>query len=310
MPILKRRRVVLAKVETTYGADASPLATADAILCQSGSSISVGAEEVERDMIRATMTPLGHVVTGKTVSLSLSCELRGSGTAGSAPEIDPLLRACGLDPATVADASVIYSPLSDSDAHESVTLYWYEDGLLHKAVGCRGTMSLSLSVNGIPTISFDLSGIYADPSDAALPSPTLSDVVPPVCRSAGVAIGSYTPVATSVDLSLGNDVQQRQDINATDGIAGYMITGRKPTGSIDPEAALLADFDPWTAWKNGTTAAIEAAAGTVAGNIMTMSVPAAMYQTPSYSDRNGITTYSLPFVCTGTDDDELSLAFT
>jgi hypothetical protein len=310
MPILHRRRVVLAKVETTYNSDASPLATTNAILCQSGSSISVNAEEVERDTIRATMTPLGHVVTGKSVSLSLSVEVRGSGTAGSAPEIDPLLRACGLDPATTADTSVIYSPLSDAASHESATIYWYEDGLLHKATGCRGTMSLSMSVNGIATMSFDMSGVYVDPDDVALPTPTLSDVVPAVCRSAGITIGSYTPVATSVELSLGNDVQQRQDINADDGIAGYMITDRKPTGSIDPEAALLAEFDPWSAWKNGATAAITAAAGTVAGNTTTLSVPAAMYQTPSYSDRNGITTYSLPFVCTGTDDDELSLSFT
>lgn len=310
MPILHRRRVVLAKVESTYNADASPLATTNAILCQSGSSISINADEVERDTIRATMTPLGHVVTGKNVSLSLPVEVRGSGTAGSAPEIDPLLRACGLNPTTVADTSVIYAPLSDSDSHESVTVYWYEDGLLHKATGCRGTMSLSMSVNGIATMSFDLSGIYVDPSDVSLPSPTLSTVRPPVCRSAGITIGAYTPVATSVEMSLGNDVQQRQDINAADGIAGYMITDRKPTGSIDPEAALLADFDPWTAWKNGTTAAISAACGTVAGNILTLSVPAAMYQTPSYSDRNGITAYGLPFVCTGTDDDELSLTFT
>lgn len=310
MPILKRRRVILAKTETTYGTDPTPTALADAMLVQAGSSLSVNATETERDAVRATMSPLGHIVSGKTVNLSISWECRGSGTAGTAPEVDALLTACGLNAATVADTSVTYTPDSDAANHDACTIYWYEDGLMHKALGCRGTASISMPVNGVPTISFEMQGLYADPADVSLPSPTLSSVVPPVCVGAGMTIGSYTPIATSFELQIGNSVETRNDINAADGVAGFMITDRKPTGSIDPEAALLATLDPWTAWKNGTTAAISGAAGGTAGNIMTLSVSAAQYTTPSYGDRNGITTYSLPFVATGSDDDEFSIAFT
>jgi hypothetical protein len=310
MPILKRRRVILAKTETEYGSDATPTAATDAMLVEAGSSLSVDADVVERNPVRATMSPLGHVVASKAISISVTWECRGSGTAGTPPEVDALLQSCALASTVEVDTSVTYAPVSTPASHKSCTIYWYEDGLLHKAVGCRGTVSINMAANGIPKMDFSMQGIYVAPVDATLPSPTLGTTIPPVVNDAGMTIGSYTPVATSFELSLANQVEKRMDINAADGVAGYTIVDRKPTGSVDPEAELLETFDPWTAWQNGTTAALSATAGSTAGNITTVSVSAAQYQTPGYSDRNGLRTYSLPFVCTGDNDNELYIVFT
>jgi hypothetical protein len=124
----------------------------------------------------------------------------------------------------------------------------------------------------------------------------------------GLTVGGYAPSVNSLSFDVGNTVSQRKDVNAEGGIAGFFISGRTTSGSIDPEAVALGTFNPWSLWKNGTKAALAATVGSVAGNICALAAPAIQYKAPSYSEREGLRTYDLPFSCTG-DDDELTLTF-
>lgn len=310
--LLKSKQVILAMVESTYGTDPTPTPSSDAILCNDDSSISPEGQEVTRNVYRETFSPQGHVVVGKKVNFTLNCELRGSGSVGVAPEISPLLQACSMAEEVVTDTEVNYTPTSDRTAMKSCTIYWYNDGILHKATGCRGTFTLNAAVNGIGSISFELQGLWQDPTDTAFPTDAAPlDLAPPVCESASLSVGGTSLVVNALELALNNQFADRPDLSAADGLKGIMITDRSTSGSLDPEVELLATFDPWTAWKTGTTAAISATIGTTAGNKVVTDVAAAQYNTPSYSDRDGIRTYDLPFVCTGTaaGDDEISLSF-
>lgn len=306
--MLTRKAVILAKIETTYGTDALPVVGSDSILC-SVPQITPDGEKIIRDFVRSSLSPLGHVIGIKTFNIKFKVELKGSGSAGTAPEIGPLLRACGLDETIVASTSVTYDPISED--FESVTIYFYRDGLLHKLLGCRGTFNLDLSVGQYGTLDFDMTGIYATPTDVTLVTGSYNDTLPPVFLDAGLTLGSYSPIFTKLQLSMGNKVIQRRDANAETGLIGVEITGREPSGSIDPEAVLVATKDFWSAWEDGTKEALTCAAGATAGNICTISADKIQYGNIGYGDRDDIVTYELPFTpCLTSGDDELSLAFT
>ncbi len=314
MPKLTRRRVVLAKVESSYGVDALPVAAHDAFICNTSSSISPSGEEVERDYVRDTLTPIGSVVTTKILSFTLSTELKGGGLDDEsilAPEYEPLLLSCGMEKTGDEETGWIYKPISDPAQHKSCTIYYYQDGLLHKALGCRGTFTFNAAVSQLGTIEFSMQGLWADPVDQALVSPTLADIVPPVVSSMGLSVGGFTPVCTGLQFDLGVSTSQRKDVNADAGIVGIEISARRPTGSLDPETVALGQFDPWSAWSGATKAAISATVGHEAGNRIGISIPKAQYGAPSYGDRDGILTYSLPFTATVdvAGDDEIVLTY-
>ena len=309
---LTQRRVILVKKETTYKTDPTPTAAANAIWCNTSAVMSPQGEEVSRDVVRSIWSSQGHIVTGVHNTITVEAELKGSGTAGVAPEFGPLLEACAMPETVVEDTSVAYkSTTVQPDSQESVTIYWYEDGALHKMIGCRGTVSMSASNNALGKLTFTLSGLYVAPEDASIVTPTLSSVIPPVCNDMSMTIGSYTPVVTSLAWDLGNTVAKRPDINADEGIAGFIITDREVTGSVDPEADAFSSFNPWADWKAGTTAALSATIGSTAGNICAVSCPVIQYKAPSYGDREGIRTYDLPFVARdNAGAEELVLTFT
>lgn len=153
---LTKREVILAKVETTYGQDPGLTAAADSILVENPSWSNEGARMFERPATRPTMSKLQKVFAGSLKKISFECEVKGSGTAGSAPEIGHLLRACGLSETIVGGTSVTYAPIST--AFESATIYYYQDGMLRKLHGCRGTVTLKAEVGGKMMASFEITG--------------------------------------------------------------------------------------------------------------------------------------------------------
>ena len=96
--LLTRQAVLLAASEGTgasnYGSLASMNGT-NAVLTTIP-SFSFDVETYERDVARNSLSPLPPRTTNMDVSVSFSCEIKGSGTAGTAPEIAPLLLACGM----------------------------------------------------------------------------------------------------------------------------------------------------------------------------------------------------------------------
>jgi len=204
-----------------------------------------------------------------------------------------------------------YAPTSTAGDMESCAIQFYWDSHKHVLLGCRGDLKVDLSNGNYPSFQFDLRGLWADPTDeSSPPTPTLSELVPPVVKSAGLKIGSFTaPVAEKIETGLNNNIARRPDMNATDGLKGLRITDRNPTGSVDPEAEALATFDPYTDWKAATENRIVCSVGAEAGNRFLLEVPQAVFEEVGQADREGIRTYSLPFVCTGQSDDEWYLTF-
>ena len=103
MPLAMRKRVILAKLETTYGTDSAP-AAADAIQCANLDISPLEGSQVERDFIRPYFGQSGAIRVENYATLSFETEIHGSGSAGTAPEYSSLLKACNFSETLTAAA--------------------------------------------------------------------------------------------------------------------------------------------------------------------------------------------------------------
>jgi hypothetical protein len=310
MPLLSRKRLILAKTESTYGTDSSPAGT-DAILVRSLDITPLSGDLVSRDLIRPYLGNYDQLIARTSVAISFEVELAGSGTAGTAPKYGAILKACGLSETIVASTSVTYAPVSASPS--SATIYFNVDGVLHKITGCRGDMTMNCAVGAIPTLKFDLTGVYNSPTDTAQPSVTYSAQATPLIFRQGnttsFSFFSYSGVLQSVEFSLANSLVYRELVGGT---KETVITDRKPAGTVTMEATTIANKDFFTAALGTATGNLTFLHGTSAGNRVTFTASQVDVLNPTYQDQDSIMMLSVPYVATPTTagNDEVSLAFT
>ena len=307
MTLLTRQTVLLAKTEVTYGTDPTP-AAANAIAAFDV-QVTPSVQTVTRPLYKATIGASQPIAGFKDIEISFKTELKGSGAAGTAPETAPLFKACAMEETVDSGVSVTYSPVSDD--LDSVTIYVYKDGTLHKLHGGMGTFSIDASVGQITTISWTFQGKTAAESQTAHPGSEVYDsTVPVALTSAGLSYGGWSAIATKATLDIGNTVAQRPSMNESDGVIGYMITSRETKGGIDPEADPTT-FDVWAALKAADSDAFSITIGATAGNICDIDCPACVLTGAPYGDRNGIVTHDLGFICAeSSGDDEIAIVFT
>lgn len=309
--MLTRKTVILAKVETQYGQDATPTVSANAILVKNVEVRPIG-EVVERDFIRSVLSPLEFVRGMKEHELSFETEIKGTGSAGATPSWGwegELLRACGMDEDIEAGVDITYSPISTD--FESCSIYVYKDGIFHKLLGCRGTFIIAGTVGQYLTARWTFRGLYASPTDSSPGAQTFSSIKPPLLFSAGLTIASYPPVANAIEIALNNTLGRRTSINEATGLKEIMITGRKPGGSLDPETVTEATHPFWADWEAGNAKALNIGPlGSTAGNKVTITAPKMQLEEVRYGDREGILTYEIPIrLACNTGDDELVIKF-
>lgn len=214
----------------------------------------------------------------------------------------------------------IYRPTSERSEMTSLTIPFYKDGIRHLALSVRGNLELNMGVDSFGLATFNMQSLWQLPTDTANPAASFSQVQPSVVKSAGLNIGSWDLTgagATSLQINLNNDVTVRPDMNAADGVAGIEISGRNPTGSVDPEVVELSTFDPWTKWRDGTKERLYAEIGSAAGERVRLLIPQSQYSNIEYNARDGIMAYNLPFLASGDNeavagtggDDEVYLLF-
>ena len=305
-----RRKLLLAKIEVTYNTDPTPTAGTDAVLVEDLSWSNEGLKMIERPAARPSAGALQQIYGGRLVSVSFNCEVKGSGSAGTAPEIGVLLRACGLGETIVASTSVTYAPVSTG--LESCTLYVYEDGKRIIITGCRGNVSFNMAAGDKVTASFTMTGHVAAQTDTALPSPTFDSTTPEPYIGGAFTIDSFSATISALTFDLGNSVETPESVSASDGYSEVYITMRDVNGSIDPLDELVADEDYIGNFTAGSTMALASGAiGGTAGNILNVTMPAVYYRDASQADRNGLAALDLPFgAAESTTDDEVSIAFT
>lgn len=309
-----KNEVLLAKIETTYGTDPTPVEGTNAILF-SGLQI-VPFEKLRmfnRPAVRASLAAMQHIFGGALGACRFSVELKGSGAAGTAPEYGPLLRACGLGQTISASTSVTYAPVSTG--HESVTLYGFEFGRVrHIFIGCRGNATLRYTVGEPATIEFEFIGKRGTVTDQTQPTPVVSTIVPQAVKGMAATIGGVSGLIISdFELNLNNQLECPGNLNDSMGYGNVTIVSRDVSLSLLKHAELVATINPYADLAAGTARAFASGAlGATAGNIINLAAAQMHYRDVAPGDGESFRNRRLTFGCheSSTADTDFSLVLT
>lgn len=160
MPILYDRAVVLAKIETTFGTDAIPTASSDALLVEDP-QFSYDVTQLERNNVSATISPETMRVGRKTASVSFMVEVRNNGnTSGTvAPMVGRLLRACGYSETQFTGTATIKSsaPLDVKTPSPSTGTFTFTKTAAYTGTLPRTVTLLVTTAGGSGTVRFTVS---------------------------------------------------------------------------------------------------------------------------------------------------------
>jgi hypothetical protein len=286
MALLARKRVVTAKIETTYGTDATPLG-AQAILVRNLNMTPQDQDLANRDLVRPYLGNSQQLPAAIRATIDFEVEIAGAGAAGTAPGYGALLRACGLAETVSAGVSVTYAPISA--AFESASIYFNVDGVLHKMLGSRGTVSFALSVKNIPVYKFKFTGLYSAVTDTAAVTPVYTAFQLPLVvnnvNTTPFTLHGYSAVMSELSIDMAAEIVHRTLVGGSEAV---LFTDRKPAGSITVEAGTIAAKDWFALAKAATTGALDITHGITAGNKVQITAPNVQLTKPNYSEMDGI----------------------
>ena len=286
MALYWRKKVLLAKIETTYGTDPTPTGVANAILAVDVKLNPMEGQDIERGLDLPWFANDGTIPADLHMKLSFKVELQASGALGVAPAWGPLIRACGWAQTIVASTSVTYNPISSG--LESATFYLNIDGQLHVMKGARGTCKLTIGAQSIPYLEFSFQGLFAVPTDTAAPTPTLTGFKDPLAASAAntpvFTLGGVSLVLRSLTFDFGNKLENRFLIGGSSAAHSVQITDRAETLEMNVEAVAMSTLNPFSLAQAMTTSVVALQHGTAAGYRATLNVPALQLQRPANLD--------------------------
>lgn len=295
MPRYVRNSAILAKIEATYGVDAAPTGAANAMLVSNVNINPLNASNVDRDLVRTYLGGSEQLVGTSYVELSFDVEIQASGTAGTAPAWGALMRACAFAETITAGVSVEYDPITS--AQESVTLYYFDDGLVHKLLGAKGSVSFNMGVGERPVMSFKFFGL--DGGVAALANPALTltgwktpsvitdtntaDLLLGCAYAAGALTGGTAYTSKGLQLDIANDVKHVPLV----GGEAIDITNRAGSGSFELDLTAAQEVTFMADVKANVSQSVGMVHGTAAGYKILAYAPAVQLINPKKADAEG-----------------------
>lgn len=303
-PLLTRKRVLAAKIESTQGTYEALTASEAAFRVQDR-QFRIVSETLERQKPGDLGNDIG-VPAAKHTELTFTSHLCGSGASGSVPEwAQTFLPACAM-----SLSSTTFSQTSATSDWKTISTGHYQNGRLFKARGMMGNLVIA-GTAGMPVeLNWSFQGGWeADPADATLLSGmSITEGIPPIFAGSGsMTLNSSTAFKISqFQIDLGNQTILREDQNAKGGYVSGYIGNILPTVTMDPEATLLATQNWWAAQSAGTEVDLVLVIGTASNNTITITCPdLQLANAPEEGDRNGLVVDNLNFRVNG----RISIAF-
>jgi len=309
--MFKSFNLIWAKIETGYGSDPTPTYNTNGILT-GPITIESAYKKLDRMNAKAFFGTRPSINIGESIKVSFETELKGSGVAGTIPEIGVLFQGCGMAH-TDGVSNNVFKPDDDIDAM-GITIYAQQADHKYIVTGCRGTWSLEMKAGEYPKIKWEFTGLYADPTDNAIPTNTAYNAtVPATVKSATFDLGSFDTEAVIENFKLvyGNEIAKRPSVNAATGYLAHFIKDRKITIQIDPEAVALSVWNPLANMQANTESTLSIVVGSAAGNICTFSFPKVIVDSAKYADRENILTWDGTLLaCPSTGEDDVTITWT
>ena len=310
-----RKTVVLAKIEATYGTDATP-AAADALLI-SEATLTYQSNNKTRDVIRPFLGAAEELVGDDNMQLSFTTEAPGSGTKGTAPPWGKLLRACGMAEVVTALTRVVYTPVSE--AFSSLTMVFAVDGIWYKMTGARGTFELTAAIGETPKLKFTFTGRYDGLVGTTAVTASLGAWKVPLMvtnyntgdfslgatYAAGVISGGDPFASRGFSLNINNSVVYQPMLGAN--ADRVLITDRQASGSVTLDLPAAAEGQFRADVRANTPRSFSFVHGTADGYKLSLYAPKAQFTNPQIVDQDGVamTSMDLRLMPTDTGNDEL-----
>lgn len=200
-------------------------------------------------------------------------------------------------------ANALYLPISTGIP--SLSMEFYRDGVRYQFKGQRGTVAFDWTAGGTIIANWTFSGMFHAKTDTALPVPTYDATRPGAWKGSYYSINRVAAALSRFSLNGGMQLVYPPDPNASEGFTAATATARRMTGSLDPNETLIATRDLLAAFRAGTQQPICArqhgGPQAVAGNRVSIVVPAAFYESYKPGNRQGISTEETGFFADGQD---------
>lgn len=307
MTLLKRKRLVAAKVESTPGTDAT-LANGDAsfnaynIIAQA----TIPVEERESQNAFGRLSGVSGPRMGK---ISFRTDLGWDGTVTMPTWASVLLPLCG-----VVESSQVYTPRSE-DVGTNVktgTIGVYQAGRLKKILGAVGNCKMVFPTGRMAYADWEFTGVWQDVTDTAALTPTYPTASPIKYSSATTTYNSVAKKNEQVTLDFGNVIKLIEDESTAAGYAHALVVDRNPKLTINPLSTLVATHDTYGAWLASTESAFSLALDGPTDSTITLAAPKAQIINNQEGEREGVETEDIELQCNkngATADEEFSLTF-
>lgn len=308
MPLLRRKRVLAAAIEATIGT-AESLDAGDGAMNIYEAVIQPGITAIQREG-QGGFGYLPPIPSGYSGTASFRTYLEWDGTATEPVWAETFFPACGW-----VKSGQVYTPRSEAPGSnvKTITIGLWTDGKVQKLAGCSGSFVVTLPTGNPGYIDWTFLGVIQDEADEAIIAPTYPTDKP--MRFAG-GLAEWNDVNLCVSqatINSGNNVVLRECPTTEAGFISAIITDRRPTISVDPEAVTVAAQARWAAWLAMTEYVLELDIGGPGNSVLSFDAPKATIINKQDADRNGMVTDQIEFQCNkngATHDQELSITFT
>ena len=307
MPRLKRKTVILLKTETTAGVDAVPTGAANALQVMDFDITPLDANNIDLNLLLPWFGNSPSLVGTASVKCSFSVPLAGSATAATAPAWGPLLIGCANAETTGLTTPNRVEYLPATDLIKTSTIYYYDDGVLHKLLGCFGNMKLSAKSGEAPKLQFDFVGIDGGMTAVANAVATLTnwklpvgitkanvtDVLLGCTYTAGALAGGTSYNSTGLTADWGNKVSFGPMLS----VEQVILSDRAMVGTLQIELSAAQEVAMMASVKANTVQGLGFVLGTATGNKIMLHAPAVQMLNPKKDEVNGmrVISYDLKF---------------
>ncbi|MFM7011422.1 MAG: hypothetical protein ACKO0Z_19190 [Betaproteobacteria bacterium] len=308
MPLLRRRAVFAAKIETTVGT-AETLSASEGVFNARDFEIQPSISMTRREG-QGGFNYLPSIPEGMSGTCKIVHDITYDGT--NLPTwATVLLPACGF-----VETAGVFAPVSSgpgSGGVKTITLGHYKDGKRQLLSGAMGTFKITAETGKVAYIEFTFTGKYSsNETDTALIEPTYPTVLPLRFANGALTWNSVALCTAKVDVDAGNSVIMRECVNASDrsGYVSALVTNRIPVINADPESVLVATQNRDSLWLTPTTAAFSMQIGTT-GTSVTVAAPAAQLENKQQGNRNNLMIDNLTWIAASgsSPDTELTITF-
>lgn len=288
------RKVILQKIETTEGTDASPVVGADAILTRDYAPNVFDMDTRTRNLDLPWFGARPVIPINLRRGATFNVDLAGAGTATGVPAWMKLNRLAGFDAGVVGASSVVQTPISASIP--SATHWAYLDNLLLKAIGARANVGIRIEDDEFPYFAYTVLGrapSTGGETESSPAGPTLTAWKDPVVASTEnttFSLDGFALPLRRLELNSNNDLAFRSLIGPVDRVTWR---NRAWGGTILGELPDLASKDYFQKLRPGTTMVLSVTHGTAAGNIVSIAAPKVQITSIDLPDEDGIMMLSL-----------------